>query len=50
MKSEQVKRGCAIDLLENARSFIQLRGLENRLAALENAISNAQEGDGSHDA
>lgn len=47
-ESEQVKRGCATDLLENTRSFIQLRDLENRLAALENAIGNPQEGDGSH--
>lgn len=39
-ENEQIKRGCATDILENTRSFIQLRDLENRLAVLEEAISN----------
>lgn len=39
-ESEQIKRGCATDILENTRSFIQLRDLEIRLAALEEVISN----------
>jgi hypothetical protein len=39
-ESESIKRGCATDLLENTRSFIQLRDLETRLAMLEEAIAN----------
>lgn len=40
-ESETIKRGCATDILENARSFIQMRDMEIRLEALENAISNS---------
>jgi hypothetical protein len=40
-ESETIKRGCAGDILENTRSFIQLRDMELRLEALENAISNS---------
>jgi hypothetical protein len=40
-ESEQIKRGCATDILENTRSFIQLRDMELRLESLENAISNS---------
>ncbi|HEY4832141.1 MAG TPA: hypothetical protein VIH61_06230 [Waddliaceae bacterium] len=39
-ETESIKRGCATDILENTRSFIQLRDLETRLAALEDAIAN----------
>jgi hypothetical protein len=39
--SEQIKRGCAGDILENTRSFIQLRDMELRLAALESAVTNS---------
>lgn len=39
-ENEQIKRGCATDILENTRSFIQLRDLENRLAMLEEALAN----------
>ena len=38
--SESIKRGCATDILENTRSFIQLRDLETRLIALEETIAN----------
>lgn len=38
-ESEQIKRGCATDILENTRSFIQLRDLEVRLAAIENTLA-----------
>lgn len=40
-ESEQIKRGCAGDILDNTRSFIQLRDMEVRLEALENAVSNS---------
>lgn len=45
-ESEQIKRGCAGDILENARSFIQLRDMEMRLTAIENAITNPNKGQG----
>lgn len=48
-ESEQIKRGCATDILENARSFIQLRDLEVRLAAIENVLVNpVKENGGMH--
>ena len=46
--SDQVKRGCAGDILENTRSFIQLRDMEERLSALEAAIENAKPSEGGH--
>lgn len=39
-ENEQIKRGCATDILENTRSFIQLRDLEMRLSVLEEAIAS----------
>lgn len=45
-ENEQIKRGCATDILENTRSFIQLRDLENRLMALEEAIANPDKENG----
>lgn len=39
-ESDSIKRGCAGDILENTRSFIQMKDLELRLASLENAIIN----------
>lgn len=39
-ENEQIKRGCAVDILENTRSFIQVRDMELRLGVLEKAISN----------
>lgn len=45
-ENEQIKRGCATDILENTRSFIQLRDLENRLAAIEDAIANPTKDNG----
>jgi hypothetical protein len=41
-KAETIKRGCATDILENTRSFIQIRDLEIRLANIEAALANAQ--------
>lgn len=37
--SDSIKRGCAGDILENTRSFIQMRDMELRLEALEAAIT-----------
>lgn len=46
--SDTIKRGCAGDILENTRSFIQMRDMELRLEVLENTIANAnKEGGGS---
>lgn len=48
-ENEQIKRGCATDILDNTRSFIQLRDLEIRLTNIENAITNlATENRGIH--
>lgn len=46
-ESENIRRGCAGDILENARSFIQLRDMELRLEALERAVAESNQG-GSH--
>ena len=40
-ENETIKRGCAGDILENTRSFIQMRDMELRLEALEGAITNS---------
>jgi hypothetical protein len=45
-ENEQIKRGCATDILENTRSFIQLKDLETRLAVIENAIANPSKDSG----
>lgn len=45
-ENEQIKRGCATDILENTRSFIQLRDLETRLAILEEALNNPDKENG----
>lgn len=40
-ESDSIKRGCATDILENTRSFIQMRDMELRLEALEESIANS---------
>lgn len=45
-ESKQIKRGCATDILENTRSFIQLRDLEVRLAAIEELVTNPTKDNG----
>jgi hypothetical protein len=47
-KSETIQSRCAKDLLENCRSFIGLKDLEVRLAAIESALSNTQPSGGNH--
>ncbi len=49
-ETETIKRGCAGDILENTRSFIQIKDMEQRLEALENAIINSsnERGGGIH--
>ena len=37
-ESENVKRGSATDILDNCRSFIQMRDLELRLSKIEEAL------------